>query len=117
MIRIIFAFIVLTFAYGTASAQSEVSGSWTFSMDSPNGSVGADVTLVAAGESLTGEFDMGGGRKWPIEEGTISGGKIAFKINRDGSSMTYVMTGTVEGNAIAGIASAMGTEIEWSMSK
>jgi hypothetical protein len=31
--------------------------------------------------------------------------------------MTYEMTGTVEGNLIAGIASAMGTEVEWSMSK
>jgi hypothetical protein len=117
MLKIILTSIVITLAACASPAQSNVNGSWNFSMNSPFGEISANVEILADGESLTGEFDMGGGRKWAIEQGSMSGNQIAFNINRDGTSMTYEMTGTLEGNYIAGIASAMGTEVEWSMSK
>ena len=117
MSRITLGFILITLVACATPTQSDVNGNWNFSMNSPFGELSANVQMLVEGESLTGEFDMGGGRKWLIEQGSISGGEIAFNINRDGSSMTYEMTGTGEGNLIAGIASAMGTEVEWSMSK
>jgi hypothetical protein len=86
-------------------------------MNSPQGSVTAKVIMKIEGAELTGEFDLGGGRTWPIEEGTIDGGDIAFSITRDGASMTYEMSGTIEGDSITGVASAMGTTIDWSMTR
>jgi hypothetical protein len=59
---------------------------------------------------------MGGGRKWPIEAGTIEGNQISFEIDRDGA-MTYVMSASANGNTITGTAMAMGSIAEWSMSK
>ena len=73
--------------------------------------------MASEGSQLTGEFDLGGGRTWPIEEGTIDGSNIAFSVNRDGASMTYEMSGSVEGDSITGVASAMGTTIDWSMTR
>ena len=37
------------------------------------GTVDAVVTLKAEAGVLTGQFDLGNGRTWPIEEGTIEG--------------------------------------------
>jgi hypothetical protein len=98
-------------------AQSQVDGTWDFSMDSPMGAATATVVMESEGSQLTGEFDLGGGRTWPIEEGTLDGSDIAFSINRDGASMTYEMSGSVEGDSIKGVASAMGTTIDWSMTR
>lgn len=103
-----------------AAAQSPADGKWAFEMSSQMGSVSAQVTLKADGETLTGNFDLGGGRTWPVEQGTIKGNQIAFIINRDrpsGGSMTYEMKGTIKGDTIAGVAAAMDTTVEWSMTR
>lgn len=96
-------------------AQSPVDGVWNFSMSSPMGAVSAVVTMKTEADVLTGEFDLGGGRTWPIENGRVDGNTIEFDINRDGSSMTYVMSAEVSGDSIAGVAAAMGTTADWSM--
>ena len=59
------------------------------------GIVDAVVPLKAEADVLTGQFDLGNGRTWPIEEGTIERKSINFKGNRDGASMTNVMTATL----------------------
>ncbi|MDP6653829.1 MAG: hypothetical protein QGF90_17260 [Gammaproteobacteria bacterium] len=117
MIRKALMLALVTFASSTIWAQSPIDGTWNFSMDSPMGSISATVTMKSEGATLTGEFDMGGGRKWPIEAGTIEGNNISFEIDRDGASMTYVMNASVDGNSIIGTASAMGSVVDWSMSK
>jgi hypothetical protein len=66
---------------------------------------------------LTGEFDLGNGRKWSIEEGRIDGNNISFKINRDGASMTYAMSAQVTGDEFTGTANAMGSVVDWSMKR
>ena len=109
--------LVLLFVSSSVWAQSQVDGTWDFSMDSPMGSATAKVVMASEGSQLTGEFDLGGGRTWPIEEGTIDGSNIAFSVTRDGASMTYEMSGSVEGDSITGVASAMGTTIDWSMTR
>ncbi|NKB33175.1 MAG: hypothetical protein GKR91_08760 [Pseudomonadales bacterium] len=117
MIKKTLALIIFTFASFSAWAQSSANGVWNFSMNSPMGAVSAKVTMEIAGDVLTGEFDLGGGRTWPIEEGSVEGNSISFSINRDGSSMTYVMSAEVEGDSIQGIAAAMGTTADWSMTR
>ena len=68
------------------------------------------------GTHLTGQFDMGGGRVWPVENGVVDGDRISFTINRDGR-MTYEMKGKLEGDKITGAAGAMGTTVEWTMAR
>ena len=99
-----------------AGAQAGVDGKWAFEMNSPMGSVTAQVELKAEGQTLTGHFDMGGGRTWPVENGTIDGDSISFTINRDGR-MTYEMKGKLDGDKITGVAAAMGTTVEWVMAR
>ena len=115
-ITTVFLFCLTVFA----AAQSPADGKWAFEMNSPMGAVSAQVTLKADGETLTGNFDLGGGRTWPVEQGTIKGDQIAFIVNRDrpsGGSMTYEMKGTVKGDTITGSAAAMGTTVEWTMAR
>jgi len=103
-----------------AGAQSPADGAWTFSMSSPMGNVDAAVQLKAEGETLTGSFDLGGGRVWKVQKGTLKGNDIAFVLERDrpsGGSMTYDMKGTIKGDAITGTATAMDNSVAWSMAR
>ena len=109
--------IALFTTTATSLAESPVDGQWDFHMSSQMGTVDAVVTMLTQDGTLTGEFDLGNGRKWAIEEGTIEGNQIKFNINRDGAAMTYVMAATVEGNQVNGTASAWGSTVPWSMSR
>lgn len=114
--RYLLTAVLLASTAVVASAQSGVDGKWAFEMNSPMGSVTAQVELKAEGDKLAGQFDMGGGRTWPVENGTIAGDAISFTINRDGK-MTYEMKGKLAGDKITGVAAAMGTTVEWGMTR
>jgi hypothetical protein len=73
--------------------------------------------MATDGDTLTGSFDLGNGRTWAIEDGVANGNEISFRIDRDGSPMVYEMSATVEGDSVSGTASAMGTEVPWSMTR
>jgi hypothetical protein len=113
----ILAILVFAFASTHLWAQAPVAGTWDFTMSSPMGSVNAKVLMVVDGNTLNGEFDLGGGRKWTIENGTVDGNNIKFSINRDGASMTYEMSAVIEGDTARGAAQAMGSTVEWSMTR
>lgn len=100
----------------SAGAQSAVDGRWTFTLNSPMGTVTANVDLASEGETLTGTFEVNGA-KWPIEQGRVKGDTITFVLNRPGATMTYEMLGKVDGDAVAGKAAAMGTTVDWSMAR
>ena len=117
MFRQILLLTALATYLTVSSAQSLPESQWQFHMSSQMGTVDAVVTLKAEAGVLTGQFDLGNGRTWPIEEGTIEGSSINFKINRDGASMTYVMTATLEGDTAEGIASAWGSNVPWTMTR
>jgi hypothetical protein len=86
-------------------------------MSSPFGALTATVIMTAEGDTLTGSFDLGDGRTWPIDEGVADGNEISFRLDRDGSPMVYDMSATVDGDSIIGNASAMGTEVPWEMTR
>lgn len=114
------ALLVALCMSAVVAAASPVDGTWAFTMDSPMGSVAAAVTLKAEGETLTGEFDLGAGRTWKVEQGSVKGDEIRFVINRDrpsGGSMSYEMKGTLKGDTISGEASAMGTTVPWTIAR
>jgi hypothetical protein len=101
----------------TGPSASPLDGTWDFTMSGPFGAVTATVTMATDGEALTGFFDLGGGRSWPIEDGVANGSDISFSIDRDGSPLVYNMSATIEGDSAAGTASAMGTEAPWTMTR
>ena len=108
--------IVLT-SCATNAGSSPADGTWDFSMSSPFGALTATVIMTAEGDTLTGSFDLGDGRTWPIDEGVADGNEISFRLDRDGSPMVYDMSATVDGDSIIGNASAMGTEVPWEMTR
>ena len=96
---------------------SPVDGTWDFTMSSPFGAVNATVMMATDGNMLTGTFDLGAGRTWAIEEGVANGNEVSFKIDRDGSPMVYEMSATVDGDSATGVASAIGAEVPWTMTR
>jgi hypothetical protein len=111
------AAFVLTFLLASSlAAQSPADGPWTFTLSSPMGTIDAKVEMQVEGQKLTGRFDLGGGREWPIENGTVDGDLITFTLNRDGR-MTYEMKGAVKGDTVTGTAMAMGATVDWTMAR
>ncbi|MCG8415357.1 MAG: hypothetical protein MI746_14155 [Pseudomonadales bacterium] len=117
MIRRFTTAMILGLCTASAYADSAADGVWNFAMSSQMGSVSATVIMKIDGDQLTGEFDLGNGRKWAIEDGSVDGDKISFNINRDGASMTYVMSATIDGDTVSGTASALGSVVPWSMTR
>jgi hypothetical protein len=116
-ILLMLSLVVMAGCTTTTPPPPPAEGMWDFTLNSQMGSLKAKVTMAVEDTALTGQFDLGNGRTWPIENGTVDGDSIAFKLNRDGARMTYVMTGNVEGDSIKGVAAAMGSTVEWSMSR
>ena len=115
-------FILLTLSTVLSScaanpSSSPADGSWNFTMSSPFGALNAAVIMTTDGGTLVGSFDLGDGRIWPIEDGVADGSEISFRLDRDGSPMVYDMSATVEGDSVNGSASAMGTEVPWTMTR
>ena len=118
MIKKIAAVLIVGMTTPLAWADSVVDGNWDFTMSSPFGQVSAKVSMKAEGDKLTGAFDLGGDRLLEIEDGTIEGNTISFSITREGAmTMTYVMSASVDGDAVAGTAAAMGTTAPWAMTR
>ena len=123
MRKVLVLLFVLSIA-APASAQSPADGKWTFTMDSQMGQVSGQVELKSDGGKLTGTFVLDGGRTLQITNGTVSGSELAFDLVRDrpsGGTMTYNMTGKVDGDTINGVARAdMGgqtVELPWVMKR
>jgi hypothetical protein len=99
-----FVFLAIVCAPGSAFAQTSVSGDWELTINSPQGSRTAPMSLTQDGEKITGMFKSQAG-ELPVE-GTLTGNelKLAFSINVQGQALPITMTGTVDGAAIAGKA-------------
>jgi len=122
--RKIFTMALLVALAAAAAAQSPADGKWTFTMDSQMGQVNGQVELKSENGKLTGSFVLDGGRVLQITNGTVSGNDLAFDLVRDrpsGGTMTYNMTGKVDGDTINGVARAdMGgqsVELPWVMKR
>jgi len=98
----VFALALLTAA--PAFAQTNVSGDWDFTINSPQGSNTTRVTLKQDAEKLSGLFKSPAG-ELPFT-GTMDGSdmKFTFTINFQGMPLDIAMTGKVDGDSIAGKA-------------
>jgi hypothetical protein len=83
-------------ATATASDKTNISGPWSFQVESSAGSGTPTFTFKQDGEKLTGQYKGAFGEA-PLT-GTIKGNKIDFVINVEGQGqkMTITYTGTVE---------------------
>ncbi len=99
---IILAICALT--SGPAFAQTNVSGDWDFTINSPQGSNTTRVTLKQEAEKLSGLFKSPAGAL-PFT-GTMDGSdmKFTFTVNFQGMPLDIMMTGKVDGDSIAGKA-------------
>ncbi|MBZ2180345.1 MAG: hypothetical protein ACK58M_25350 [Acidobacteriota bacterium] len=102
-----------------------LNGNWSFSMAGPGGqNIDAKMTLSETDGKFTGSVEFPGARVLKITEGAVDGKKITFVVKRDrqdGGSMTYKMSGEVDGAKIKGAAETeMGGQmqkIDWSATK
>jgi hypothetical protein len=93
----------------TATVQAQdkkvdVTGTWKSSFTNQNGQVReTTIKLKAEGEKLTGTIS-GRQNDTAIEEGTIKGEEISFKVTREfnGNKVTTKYTGKVSGDTIKG---------------
>jgi hypothetical protein len=76
---------------------ADIDGTWTGSVDSPNGAVQVKFTFKAEAAKLTGSVVGPDGTPAPISMGTVSGNQITFsqEVDLGGMKITFVWTGEV----------------------
>jgi hypothetical protein len=106
---------MLFFVPGLAFAQTNVTGDWDVTINSPQGANTVLVTFKQDGEKVSGLFKSPQG-ELPFEGGSLVGSdlKFAFTINVQGNSLIISMNGKVDGAAMSGKADFGGFgEGEW----
>jgi beta-glucosidase len=90
------------------SGSANLTGEWIWTIRDMNGNpVEAPMILKQEGNSVTGKFARGPDRWLEIENGKVNGREFSWTVKRDrpdGATMTYEMSGRLEGNQITGQA-------------
>lgn len=84
------------------------SGAWTFEIEGPDGMAAGSLNIRKSGNVLKGDISLSPDRVLPFKAGGQFQDFIHFQIVRDrpqGGSMTYNLTGTVDGDSIRGTVS------------
>jgi hypothetical protein len=94
------AFAMTAFCAALVSAQSskvDVTGTWTFTVQTDAGTGTPTVTLRQEGEKLTGHYSSQNLGEADLT-GTVKGQEITFTFNADaqGTALTVTYTGTIE---------------------
>jgi hypothetical protein len=87
-----------------AAGKADPSGTWTWTITTPNGTFEPKLTLKLEGDKLTGSMSGRGGQDHPIENATYKAGDIAFKVvrERNGEKFTTDYSGKLSGDTIKG---------------
>jgi hypothetical protein len=97
-----------------AAAQSDISGVWEVTIDSPQGAMTIDADLKQAGEALTGMIISPMGN---VEvKGTFKNNELAFSysVPLQGQNLDITMTGKLAGETIDGLVAIAGLgEVPW----
>jgi hypothetical protein len=110
--------LIMLLAASPAMA-ADVEGTWTGSVDTPNGAVAVAYTFKAEGDRLTGSTTGPDGTVIPISNGTIMGNKISFTLTLDfgGGPTTFSYTGEVSPTGLALHTSFMDMPIDFQLKK
>jgi hypothetical protein len=116
--NIIFASLLLLAPLSLCFAQTDVSGEWDLTMNTPRGEMTQTAKFVQEGETIT--VTMISQRGEATGTGTIKGADIEWTITRDTPRGQFTITykGKVEGNTMTGEAQ-MGDfgNAEWKATK
>ena len=97
-------FVAMLVFAASASAQANVAGKWTFTVDGPEGPSAITATMAQDGAAVTGalEIPMFGGAE--VSDGTIEGNTLSFLIHLDieGQYFTVEVEADVDGDEMAG---------------
>lgn len=87
-----------------ASAQANVAGKWTITIEGPEGPAEAQAELVQDGSTFTGTINMDQAEGASIDNGAIEGSTISFvlTVSVQGQSFPLEVTGEIDGDTIAG---------------
>jgi hypothetical protein len=93
MKKLLFICAALMMGLGTltAHAATNITGSWTAEMKSPDGSAGFQLafTFKQDGATLTGTVNGGQGDPIAISDGKVDGDKVTFKVVFNGMTITH----------------------------
>ena len=98
----VLALAVVAAAPMTAVAQTDFSGDWLVTIESPQGPTTIDLTMKQTGEALTGTVTSPMGSvdfKGKVLKDALN---VTYAMNFQGNSIEITMTGTIAGDAITG---------------
>jgi hypothetical protein len=90
------AALLLTLSAGTALAATDATGSWTGSVQTPNGDMQITFNLKQDGAKLTGTVQTPMGDAMEIANGKVDGDKVYWETTFNGATMKH--EGTVNGD-------------------
>jgi hypothetical protein len=98
---------------------ADVDGTWTGSLDTPNGPVPVSFTFKTDGGTLTGSTQGPDGQSVPLKNGKVEGDKIAFSFDVDFGQgpFTFNYTGVVGKTELKLHSDFMGNPIEFTLTK
>src|SRR5437868_6366434 len=84
-----------------AFAQTNVTGDWDVTINSPQGANTSRVTLKQDGTKVSGIFKSPAG-ELPFDGGTVTGNELKFEftVNFQGNPLPITLTGKIDGGAI-----------------
>lgn len=95
-------------AVAAGGSGASLTGEWTWTIRGPDGNpVTAPLILKQEGDRVTGRFSRGPDRWLEVENGKVNGSEFSWSVTRDrpsGGTMTYEMTGKLDGDTITGRA-------------
>lgn len=96
--------LLLTLAVPASSQESPITGSWTLSFTSSQGSVNLPVTLRQEGTVLRGTSGSALGYRTDFEEGTVDGTTFSFEVfvEVEGDWYPVGFSGRIEGEELTG---------------
>ena len=98
------AVAALTISVATLAADANVAGTWTLSMETPQGTRESTLTLQQQGAALTGTIKGARGEN-PVT-GSVAGNevKFAYTLSMGGNEIKIDYIGTVDGTSMSGVA-------------
>jgi hypothetical protein len=98
---------------------ADVDGTWTGSIETPNGTVPLSFTFKADGAKLTGSTQSPDGQSVPLKNGKIEGEKISFSFDVDFGQgpFTFNYTGVVSKTEVKLHSDFMGNPIDFTLKK
>jgi hypothetical protein len=98
------ALLALAVQATPAMAQANVAGTWTLTLEGPEGPVDAEIVLTQDGGSVMGTVNMPDVDAADLSDGMVEGNTLTFLLVLDvqGQEIALEGTGEVDGNEIDG---------------